>query len=143
MIHHNYDNQRLEVTPRPRSSNGFTLMEVLVAMLILTVGLFGMAALTIEIINSNGLSNRMSTATVLAQDKMEEIRPGFFVTPPSNTTTIEDYNTISDHPLFKRVERITDIVAGSPAADMKKITVTVYWDSDARSVKLKTILAEQ
>ncbi len=56
------------------NNSGFTLMEVLVAMLILSVGLLGMAALITGIINSNKLSNRISTATVLAQDKMEEIR---------------------------------------------------------------------
>ena len=136
MIHHNYHNQRPEVTSRLRSSNGFTLMEVLAAMLILSVGLLGMAALITGIVNSNKLSNRISTATVLAQDKMEEIRSTGYAVAADDT---EGYSTISDYPLYKR---ITDVTAGDPAAGMKKIVVTVYWDSDNHSVVLNTILAE-
>lgn len=118
------------------NNSGFTLMEVLIAMVILTVGLLGTAALITGIINSNKLSNRISAATVLAQDKMEDIKRAGYAGAADNT---EGYNTISDYPLYKR---ITDVAAGDPAAGMKKITVTVYWDSDDHSVVLNTILAE-
>ena len=122
------------------NNSGFTLMEVLVAMLILTVGLLGMAALIAGIINSNKLSNRISTATVLAQDKMEEIkRIGYSGMPTSDTTTTEDYNSITNYSLYKRV---TFTEVANPDAGMKTVTVTVYWDSDAHSVELKTILAQ-
>jgi len=115
-------------------------MEILVAMLILTVGLLGAAALIIGIINSNKLSNRISAATVLAQDKMEEVRQvGYSGMPASDTTTTEDYNSITNYPLYKRVA-FTEVA--NPDAGMKKITVTVYWDSDDHSVVLNTILAE-
>jgi len=114
-------------------------MEVLVAMLILSVGLLGMAALITGIINSNKLSNRISTATVLAQDKMEEVRRvGYSGMPASNTTTTENYNTITNYSLYKRVT-LTEVA--NPAAGMKKITVTVYWDTN-KSVVLQTILAQ-
>jgi type IV pilus assembly protein PilV len=122
------------------NNSGFTLMEVLIAMVILTVGLLGMAALTTGIINSNKLSNRISTATVLAQDKMEDIkRIGYSGMPTSDTTTTEDYNSITNYSLYKRVT-FTDVA--NPDAGMKTVTVTVYWDSDAHSVELKTILAQ-
>jgi type IV pilus assembly protein PilV len=115
-------------------------MEVLIAMVILTVGLLGMAALTTGIINSNKLSNRISAATVLAQDKMEDIkRLGYSGIPASDTTTTEDYNTITNYALYKRV---TFTEVANPAAGMKKITVTVYWDADDHSVVLNTILAK-
>ncbi|HUV49427.1 MAG TPA: prepilin-type N-terminal cleavage/methylation domain-containing protein [Anaerolineae bacterium] len=120
------------------SNNGFTLMEVLFAMLILTVGLLGTAALITGVINSNKLSNRISTATILAQDKMEEIRGVGYAGADAEAGT-EGYNIIPNYLLYKR---ITAVVAGDPAAGMKKITVTVYWDSDAHSVVLNTILAE-
>ena len=123
-----------------RNNNGFTLMEVLVAMVILSVGLLGMAALITGIINSNKLSNRISTATVLAQDKMEDIkRIGYSGMPASDTTTTENYNSITNYLLYKR-DIFTEVA--NPAAGMKKITVTVYWDSDGHWVVLKTILAE-
>ncbi|MCK4467198.1 MAG: prepilin-type N-terminal cleavage/methylation domain-containing protein [Desulfobacterales bacterium] len=122
------------------NNSGFTLMEVLVAMLILSVGLLGMAALVTGIINSNKLSNRISAATVLAQDKMEEVRQvGYSGMPASDTTTTEDYNSITNYSLYKRVT-FTDV--SNPAAGMKKITVTVYWESDDHSVVLNTIIAK-
>lgn len=120
------------------NNSGFTLIEVLVAMVILSVGLLGTAALITGIINSNKLSNKISTATVLAQDKMEDIkRLEYSGMPASDTTTTEPYHSITNYSLYKRV---TLIDVDNPAAGMKTITVTVYWDSDAHSVELKTIL---
>ncbi|MEA3429059.1 MAG: prepilin-type N-terminal cleavage/methylation domain-containing protein [Thermodesulfobacteriota bacterium] len=126
---------------RLRNNNsGFTLMEVLAAMLILSIGLLGMAALITGIINSNKLSNRISTATVLAQDKMEDVkRLGYSGMPASDTTTTEAYNSITNYSLYKRV---TFTEVANPAAGMKKITVTVYWDADDHSVVLQTILTK-
>ena len=121
-------------------NSGFTLIEVLVAMVILSVGLLGTAALITGIINGNKVSNRITTATVLAQDKMEEIRGlGFSGMPASDTTTTESYNSITNYSLYKRVT-FTDV--DNPAAGMKTLTVTIYWDSDAHWVELKTILAK-
>jgi len=117
------------------NNSGFTLMEVLVAMVILTVGLLGMAALITGIINSNKLSNRMSVATVVAQDKMEDIKRIGYADAEAGT---EPYGG-ADFPLYKRV---TDVASGSPASGMKTITVTVSWDADAHSVELKTIIAD-
>ena len=113
-------------------------MEVLAAMVILSVGLLGMAALVTGIISSNKLSNRISAATVLAQDKMEEIRRVGY-DDAENESGTENYGDISNYLLYKR---ITGVVAGNPATGMKKITVTVYWESDDHSVVLNTILAK-
>jgi type IV pilus assembly protein PilV len=122
------------------NNSGFTLIEVLVAMVILSVGLLGTAALITGIINSNKLSNKIGTATVLAQDKMEDIRRlEYSGMPTSDTTTTEPYHSITNYSLYKRVT-FTDVA--NPAAGMKTITVTVYWDSDAHSIELKTILVK-
>ena len=122
------------------NNNGFTLIEVLVAMVILSVGLLGTAALITGIISSNKLSNRISTATTCAQDNMEGIRRlGFSGMPASDTTTTESYNSITNYSLYKRVT-FTDVV--NPAVGMKTVTVTVSWDSDNSSIELKTILAQ-
>ncbi len=118
---------------------GFTLMEVLITIVLLTVGLLGMAALTTGIINGNTHSRRLTTATTLAQDKIEDVRRlGSSSMPSVDTTTTEDYNTITDYPLFKRT---TTTAVSSPASNMKTITITVSWDSDSHSVSLQTILS--
>lgn len=120
--------------------NGFTLIEVLISMVLLTVGLLGTVALLTGIMRGNTYSNRLTTATTLAQDKLEEVRRlGYSNTASSDTTDTEDYNAISGFPLYKRVT-LTD--TDSPAVNMKRITVTVYWDSGGGPVVLKTILSE-
>ena len=120
-------------------NEGFTLIEILIAMLILSVGILGMAALTVGIINGNKLSNNLSAATTLAQDKMEDVRRlGYTGTSATTATDTENYSSITGYATFKRVVVTT---VDSPAPGMKTITITTYWDSDGHSVELKTILA--
>jgi type IV pilus assembly protein PilV len=118
---------------------GFSLLELLVAMLILTVGLLGTASLVVGITNGNVVSKEMTTATTLAQDKIEDMRrrtyPGI---PSTNTTTTEAYGSVPGFPSFKRV---TQTEVGIPAANMKLVTVTVLWKNDTRSTFSKTIIS--
>lgn len=120
-----------------RNKKGFSLLEILVAITLLSIGLLGMASLTIGIIQGNTSGNRVTTATTLAQDKMEDIkRLGYGGT--SAGTVTEDYNSITNYSSYKRVTVTTD---GTPSTGMKSVNVTVYWDSDAYSATLQTILA--
>ncbi len=127
-------------TDPKRNSPGFTLLEVLVAMVILAVGLLGMASLSIGIIKGNSFSKEISSATTCAREKMEDVEQlGFANTPASDTTVTEAYNSITQYPYCKR-ETVT--VVDNPGTDMKTVTVTVYWDSDSHQVQLKTFLAK-
>ncbi len=123
-----------------RKNSGFTLLEMLVAMVILAVGLLGMASLSIGIIKGNELSKEVSSATTCAREKMEDVeRLGYANTPATNQTVTEAYNSITQYPDYKR-ETITAV--DTPATDMKTVTITVYWDSDSHQVELKTFLAK-
>jgi len=125
---------------RMGSDGGFTLIEVLVAMVILSVGLLGMASLSIGIIKGNAFSKEISSATTCAREKLEEVEQlGFAGAPTANTTVTEAHNSITEYPDYKR-ETITAV--NTPATDMKTITITVYWDSDSHQVQLKTFLAK-
>jgi len=127
-----------------KSGNGFTLIEVLIAIVILSVGLLGMASLTVGIIKGNKVSNGLTMATTCAQDKLEVFqRLGYTGIPTTNTTETEPYNSTStDMSGYENYKRVTVTTIDSPAANMKTVTVTVYWDSDAHSVELKTILSQ-
>jgi prepilin-type N-terminal cleavage/methylation domain-containing protein len=117
-------------------NKGFTLIEVLVAMMILSTGLLTTAALTVGIIRGNGLSKKHTIATTLAQEQMEDIRRlGYSGMPADVPPSIEGYATITNYPSHRRV---TETSVNNP--NMKTVTVTVYWDSDNRSVALQTIL---
>jgi type IV pilus assembly protein PilV len=114
---------------------GFTLIEVLVAMLVLTIGLLGLATLAGTVIRGNSFSNKMTTATTLAQERLEEIQGVGYANANSldtagNPESIDSYS------------RTTIVQSSSPAIGMKTVTVDVSWDAGAYSVALKTILAK-
>ena len=53
---------------------GFTLIEVLVGMVVLVLGLFALSSLQTASIGSHASSQQMTIATMLAQDKIEELK---------------------------------------------------------------------
>ena len=122
------------------NKKGFTLLEILVAMTLLTPALLGMAGLTAALTQGNTFSNRLTVASTLAQDKLEDLTNlGYGNTAVADTTVTEDYNTIPNFPFFKRVTT-TDV--DNPAAGMKTVTVAVLWAADAYSVAPQTILTQ-
>ena len=122
-----------------KNNAGFTIIEVLIATVILATGLLGMAALSVEIMQGNSHSGHVTTATVLAQEKMEEImRLGYDGIAASDTTTTEDYNTMGNYPAYKRV---TVVDVDNPASGIKTVTVNILWDADNRSMAMQTLLA--
>lgn len=52
---------------------GFTLLEVLIAILVLSLGLLGVAALQINALKSTSVSYQRSIATIAAQDMAERV----------------------------------------------------------------------
>jgi len=120
--------------PVNRKNSGFTLVELLVAIVILSVGLLGMATLTGSIIRNNKLSNDLTTATTLAQDKLEDIRAAGYASAVSETKT-------ACATPFSGYQREVTVSDNTPATGMKQVTVKVYWGpSDAHDVEIGTIL---
>jgi len=111
-----------------------------VAIFILTIGLLGTAGLTTGVIKGNHFSKNITSATAVAQTKLEAIKSGGY----SNATTA---NFPSDSVSMggTTFTRTIAITGSSPAANMKTVSVTVSWsesNNTSRSVNLQTILAE-
>ena len=122
------------------NKKGFTLLEILVAMTLLTTALLGMAGLTSALMQGNTFSNRLTVASTLAQDRLENLTNlGYGNTAVADTTVTEDYNSIPNFPWYKRITT-TDV--DNPAAGMKTLTVTVFWAADAHSIAPQTILTQ-
>lgn len=120
----------LRVTHR---QSGFTLVEVLVAIFVLVFGLLGVISVATTVINGNAFSKEITTATTLAQDKMEELKGTAYSSIASGSDTQESIYT-----------RTWTVTPDSPADGMKTIEVTVefQWKGATRNVTLKTIVAE-
>ena len=63
-------------------SKGFTLLEVLVAVLVLSFGLLGIAGLLLATVQNNTVAAQRTTATFLAQDMADRIRSNINATKP-------------------------------------------------------------
>lgn len=63
-----------------RARSGFTLIEVLIAMVVLSIGLAGMIPVLIQATRGNSFGKATTQAVTFSQDKLEELRrEPFFV----------------------------------------------------------------
>ena len=126
------------MTP-PRSplarQQGFSMVEVLVAMLILSTALLGLGRVAIGVIQGNLRSRDHSVATFLAQDRLESVRG----VGSAVAATTEDYGAMPDFPGFKRV---TEVLRDTPESGLSTVTVTVSWGGDERSAVLRTLVSQ-
>lgn len=139
---------------------GLTLVEVLVAVTILTIGLLGVALMQVMSITGNTFSKEMEVATGLSQDMMERLKGMDYNDPAlrggvNHPTQADVANGLAPAPVgdannlidergqwganagLRIYTRTWNIVDNSPAPGMKSITVTVSWiDRDRQAIGL-------
>ncbi len=126
---------------RGRNENGFSLIEVLIGMLVLAVGLLAVAGMQIISINIGSLSNNLTRATVLAQNRLEQLKLLTYTvdsTDPALSNGEHNDGAIPNS-VFTRNYNVQDTTS-----TLKTITVTVQWtDSGDHNVSLSTMRAQQ
>lgn len=126
---------------RVKNQSGFSLLEVLISLVILSIGLLGLASLTAMIIRTNSFSDEFTTATALAQDKLEELVNtsfGSVVTGSDPSLIDENGDAGNTGSKYNRSWTITDNIT------TKNIQVTVTWsdinaNSGQRTINIYTI----
>jgi len=119
---------------------GFTLIEVLVAIVLIAIGILGFSINTIGVIRGNYISRNVTIATNLAQDKMEELLG------PDTLLNVTDFpdpnNDITETGAANGRFTRTWTVSGSPlGSGLKNVTVWVRWsDYIDREVELSTLV---
>jgi type IV pilus assembly protein PilV len=126
-----------------KPEHGFTLSEVLIAIVVLSIGLLGLSAMMIVATNSLAFSKKLTTATTLAQDKLEEIKYTAYTSVVPANHPLENYNTIPGYAQFKR--EVT--ISAGPVPDTKTVIVTTSWQRTTHTrpydVTLRTIINKQ
>jgi type IV pilus assembly protein PilV len=121
-------------------NKGLSLIEVLAAMVILSVGMLGTASLVGGIIRGNQVSKNVTIATTLAQDKMEGVlKSGYTGISSTDAEVTEDYGSIAG---YSNHMRTTTISMGIPASRMKTVTVQAYWRTGTNPVLLSMIITK-
>ena len=122
------------------NTRGYNLIEVFIAMGVLSIVLLGMAGLINITVSINRNSAEKTMGITLAQDKIEEtIAKGYGKLPSANQTVTEAYGDMANYLPYRR---ITDIKINKPDTDIKLITVDVYWNNDTRRVRLQTLISD-
>lgn len=125
-------------TPVSCNKSGFTLIEVLVAVVILTVGLLGLMQTVIYALNHNLTAQLRQEATLVADQvmSMEKAKPYSKITAPSFDSTKVTYETlpmqITDTVVTRTVNGADKTFAvrktvRSPTPQSKNIEVMVSW----------------
>ena len=118
-------NIKLYMRNNIKRQSGFTLIEVMIALVILAAGILALATMQIVSIRTNAFSSEMTYATMLAQSRLEQIRnmPYSDITPGTVTDTVPA--SASTKGMSYTVQ--TEVDDNTPATDMKTITLTVNW----------------
>ena len=124
-----------------KREDGFTLNEILVSIALIAIGVIGFSVNTIGVIQGNFISNNVTIATNLAQDKLEELKAPSSFTNVSNCSSPPEHltSTGASGGIYDRCWVITDRT--DLGTSLKQIDVTVSWrDYITRSVTLSTLV---
>jgi len=116
--------KKLKVT----NENGLTILEVLIAIIILTMSLLLLLNMGMVALDGNDWSNKTTIATQLMQDKLEQLR-----NVPNLTSSSSGADTASS---ISRNWSVSD--AGS---HLRKVVVRVTWEDIKGSFKTDSMAA--
>jgi len=114
---------------------GFTLIEVLVALVILSFSLLGLAGLMVSTTKNNSFGSHMTEAATFAQDKLEELRAVKWENLIDGNHTDQQGGSTGIN--YTRNWNVT--TNGS----LKTITTSVNWnDRTSHSIRLISVLSQ-
>lgn len=120
------------------NQTGFTLLEVLIATVILAIGLLGVAALQLTAISGNAFGHKLNEATERIETKIEQYR----------NTPFDDIVSEPNLPADGEGYTLSSVVTnGVPIADeTKTVVVTVSWTDDTTTkdhqISFSTIISK-
>jgi prepilin-type N-terminal cleavage/methylation domain-containing protein len=114
-------------------SNGFTLIEMLIALVILSVAFLALAGLMAQTTRNNSFGGHITEAATFAQDKLEELRAISWLTIVPGS----DKKMGSNGTNYDRIWRVAS------NGNVKTITVTINWnDQTNHSISFLSVVTQ-
>ena len=114
-------------------SKGFTLIEILIALVILSIAFLALAGLMVQTTKNNSFGGRMTEAATFAQDKLEELRAFSWVAITPGSDHMMGANGVD----YGRNWNV------ATNGNLKTITVTIDWnDSTSHSIRLLSVITQ-
>jgi prepilin-type N-terminal cleavage/methylation domain-containing protein len=106
-------------------SKGFSLIEVLIALIILSIAFLGLAGLMIQTTRNNSFGGRITEAATFAQDKLEELRstPWVAITSGSDKISVNGMDFARNWTIVPNA-----IVAPYTEPTLNTITISINWN---------------
>ena len=100
---------------------GFTLVEILIAMAVFAIGILAVGSMQISAIENNASARMRSEATVLAADKLEDLMSSDYDDPGLSDAL---HAELSDNGIYRVTWGVT---TNYPSFAVKTIELTVCW----------------
>lgn len=120
---------------RARRRAGMTLVEIMVAMVVLSFGLLGVAALQVRAITEGSGGQHLSSASAVARNRIEELSRSAWDTAALNNSAgvwSAATNITAQDQTYARSERISWDAALPADVTIKTIEVRVNWNDTKR-----------
>ena len=124
---HRLMRQRALTITMPKAVTGATLLEVMIALVIMSIGLLGLSSLQLSGINASNSSGKRTEATVIANDLIERMRAN-----PASVTAGDyasvDFSTIDcTNPPPTNCESLSSGALGCSNAQMANFDAYIAW----------------
>ena len=117
---------------RQRTERGITLVEVLLAAVVLVLGFLIVVSSFVAMARANRYSEKQDIAIQLATRVMEDLRNRGYAAIQSEEGNYGEYN---DYPDFRHKAEVVTV------GQVKEITVDIFFDEDQKRVRLVSYLA--
>ena len=115
-----------------KRSKGFTLIEVMVALVILAISLLALAGLMVTTTKNNSFGGHMTEAATFAQDKLEQLRAAPWTGIVSGSDPVPVTTAIPGAPGTGISYARNWIVADNPNGTQRWVTITMNWTDPTR-----------
>ena len=118
------------------NKKGYSLIEVLISLVIMSITILGLTGLMVQTTNNNSFGCHITEAATFAQDQLENLR----VSPWANVVTGNDVRQGSTGINYSRSWVV--VPNGAPPNDtIREITITITWtDKVSHSVAFRSVI---